>query len=131
MPMQDGGTRMQFEGGAVRETQEDKTRPELITPFGLHRLADWYAKGDKKYPNPPRNWERGMPLSRVTASIFRHLIAWMKGDKSEDHIAAIAWNAFAIMHYQEMMARKVIDSKFDDMPNYNPTPEIKDDPTRR
>lgn len=110
--MNDNGTReIQIENGAMRENQEGKGRPDLITPFALTRLAKHYENGSKKYAD--RNWEKGMKFSRYTASIFRHLIAWMKGDGSEDHLAAIAWNAFAIMHHQELK-----QTELDDMPHY-------------
>lgn len=119
--MNDNGTReIQIENGAMRENQEGKGRPDLITPFALTRLAKHYENGSKKYAD--RNWEKGMKFSRYTASIFRHLIAWMKGDESEDHLAAIAWNAFAIMHHQELK-----QTELDDMPHYlSENKEMKD-----
>lgn len=114
--MHDSGNRETFATGSVRDTAEDKPRPELITPYGLDRLGHWYAKGAKKYKD--RNWEKGQPFSRVTASMFRHLLAWMRGDTSEDHLAAVAWNALAICHYQEMIKRGKLSADLDDMPSY-------------
>jgi len=108
----DGGERITYgENAAVREPDTDKGRTDLISPFALTRLSKWYSLGAKKYTD--RNWEKGMPFSRYTASMFRHVIAWMKGDESEDHLAAIAWNAFAIMHHQELN-----ELNWDDMPHY-------------
>lgn len=89
-----------------------KGRPDLISPWALTRLSHWYELGSKKYGC--RNWEKGMPFSRYTASMYRHLLAWMKGDDSEDHLAAIAWNSFALMHHQELGE----DEEWDDMPDY-------------
>lgn len=110
----DGGERINYgENAAVREPTEGKGRPDLISPWALTRLAKWYELGSKKYAD--RNWEKGMPFSRYTASMFRHLIAWMKKDKSEDHLAAIAWNAFSIMHHQELGE----DKQWDDIPDRN------------
>jgi len=110
--MDDNGTReIQIENGAVRENQSGKGRPDLISPFALTRLAKHYENGAKKYGD--RNYEKGMKFSRYTASMFRHIIAWMKGDELEDHLAAIAWNAFAIMHHQELGQWEL-----DDMPHY-------------
>jgi len=110
--MDDNGTReIQIENGAVRENQSGKGRPDLISPFALTRLAKHYENGAKKYGD--RNYEKGMKFSRYTASMFRHIIAWMKGDELEDHLAAIAWNAFAIMHHQELR-----QNELDDMPHY-------------
>jgi len=110
--MNDTGQRMNYgENAAQREPDTGKGRPDLITPFAIERLSKWYSLGSLKYGD--RNWEKGMPFSRYTASMFRHLIAWMKGDKSECHLSAIAWNAFAIMHHQELG-----ELEWDDMPHY-------------
>lgn len=110
--LKDSGARTQYAGGGIRETPKDRPRPELITPFGLERLAMHYTNGAKKYSD--RNWEKGMPFSHYTASMFRHLLAWMAGDDTEDHLAAIAWNALSIMHHQELK-----EDKWNDMPKYN------------
>jgi hypothetical protein len=32
---------------------------------------------------------------------MRHVEAYRMGDKSEDHLAAIAWNAFTIMQFED------------------------------
>lgn len=110
--MNDGGERINYgENAAQREPAIGKGRPDLITPFGLTRLSKWYELGAGKYGD--RNWEKGMPFSRYTASMFRHVIAWIKGDNSEDHLAAIAWNALAIIHHQELN-----EIQWDDMPHY-------------
>lgn len=94
----DGGTRVEFVGGATRESQIGKGRFDLITPEGLNRLAKWYELGAMKYA--PRNWETGIPISNCVNSMFRHMVKYMDGMNDEDHLAAIAWNAFAIMHYE-------------------------------
>jgi hypothetical protein len=108
----DSGQRIYYgENAAMREPTDGKGRFDLITPFGLTRIAKWYELGSKKYTD--RNWEKGMPFSRYTDSAFRHLVKWMIGMKDEDHLAAIAWNIMAIMHHQELE-----QSHLDDMPKY-------------
>ena len=110
--MTDSGERTTYaEGSAQREPAIGKGRPDLITPYGLSRLSKWYELGANKYGD--RNWENGMPYSRYTAAMFRHLLAFMKGDRSEDHLSAIAWNALAIMHHQELG-----ETQWDDLPHY-------------
>lgn len=110
--MNDGGERVIYgEGAAQREPDFEKGQPHLITPFGLTRLSKWYSLGAKKYGD--FNWTKGMPYSRYTSAMFRHIIAWMKGDESEDHLSAIAWNALAIIHHQELG-----ETEWDDMPHY-------------
>lgn len=97
----DSGERMEFSTGATREPQDKKGRYDLISPIGLMRLARWYELGAQKYA--ARNWEKGLPVSNCLNSLFRHLVKYMAGHDDEDHLAAIAWNAFAIMHFEGLM----------------------------
>lgn len=120
--MQDNGSRRTFDTGSVRDTIANKPAMELVSPFSLERLGHWFRKGAEKYA--PRNWEKGQPFGTVTGSMFRHLLKWMAGDDSEDHLAAIAWNAMAIMHYQEMIKRGALPESLNDMPDYKPVVEI-------
>jgi len=117
MTMHDSGKRQAFATGAERDTADDKPRPDLFSPFALERVGDWLALGAKKYSE--RNWEKGMPFSRVTASLVRHVVRWQQGDWSEDHLAAICFNAQALMHYQAMIQRGVLPRALDDMPIYS------------
>jgi len=45
---------------------------------------------------------------------------YQQGDKSEDHLAAVMFNAMAIIHNEEMIRRGVLPAELDDMPNYLP-----------
>ncbi len=114
--MHDSGKRETFGTGAMRDTAEDKPRPDLISPFMLWRVGEWLRKGAAKYKT--RNWEAGMPVSRCIAALFRHLTKYCMGWRDEDHMAAIIFNAMAIIHYEEMVTRGVLPSDLLDMPNY-------------
>lgn len=94
----DSGARDNFETGARRDTQDGKPRFDLIPSASLERLAGLYGRGAEKYG--PYNWARGIPVSRNIASLERHLQQFKAGERDEDHLAAVAWNAFAIMHYE-------------------------------
>ena len=94
----DSGERQEFATGAVRDPAKGKGRYDLITPHALHRLALHYEAGAAKYAD--RNWEKGIPASRCFDSAVRHLFKWAIGLSDEDHLAAAAWNLFAIMHFQ-------------------------------
>lgn len=109
----DGGGRVSYgEGKAVREPADGKGRFDLITPFGLRRLARWYELGAHKYAD--RNWERGgIPFSRYLDSAMRHLNKFTMGMNDEDHLAAAVWNLMAIMHHQELGQLEL-----DDLPHY-------------
>lgn len=95
----DSGERQEFETGARRDTQEDKPRYDLISPIALRRFAELMGRGAEKYGD--RNWEKGIPLSRFYASMFRHMMQWAEGDVSEDHLAAVLFNAAGIMHTEQ------------------------------
>lgn len=98
----DSGQRTQFgDNGAVRETQ-DKPAMHGISPHLMIRLGTLLSKADVKYSESGgfRNYERGLPFSTCVGGILRHTFAFLRRDTSEDHLAAIAWNAMAMMHYE-------------------------------
>lgn len=108
----DSGERINYgEGKAIREPATGKGRFDLITPFGLSRLARWYELGAMKYSE--RNWEKGMPFSRYLDSALRHLNKFTMGMDDEDHLAAACWNILAIIHHQE-----IGQLELDDLPHY-------------
>lgn len=109
----DGGKRITYDvGDALREPSDGKGRYDLISPFGLARLARWYEMGANKYSD--RNWEKGMPFSRYLDSALRHLNKFLMGMEDEDHLAAAAWNIIAIMHHQELGQKEL-----DNLPHYS------------
>lgn len=114
--MKHGTEKETFDTGAKRDTHADKLRYDLITPWGLTRLAKVYTDGAKHYGD--RNWEKGMPISRCLASVERHLMGFKMRDTSEDHLAQMVWNGMAILHYQEMMAQGLLPRTLDDLPTY-------------
>lgn len=118
--MNDGGNRVSYGNGkAIREPTTGKGRFDLISPFGIMRLAKWYEAGAMKYAD--RNWEKGMPLSRYIDSALRHINKYIMGMQDEDHLAAAAWNILAIIHHEELG-----QTDLDDMPHYLSKQEEKD-----
>ena len=124
--MHDSGERQNFTTGAIRDTADEKPRIDLISPFMLERVGEWLRKGAVKYAE--RNWEKGMPVSRCIASLYRHLTYYHQGCTNEDHLAAIIFNAMAVIHYEEMVANGILPEELLDMPQYQPTAqETKDE----
>ena len=97
--VKDSGKRQTFGTGAVRDTADDKPRPDLISPFFIERLGHHLRKGEAKYNE--WNWAKGIPSSRCFASGLRHLMAYAQGKRDEDHLAAAAFNIMAIIHNEE------------------------------
>ncbi len=114
--MEDSGKREQFTTGAVRDTADGKSRPDLISPYAQLRKGQWLRLGAEKYDE--RNWEKGMRFSRCIASICRHLFQYMMGKTNEDHLAAIAVNCEFLMHYEAMINMGLLGAELDDMPKY-------------
>jgi hypothetical protein len=102
--VKDSGKREEFPTGSVRDTREGKGRFDLISPIALRRLAEHYERGARKYGE--RNWEKGQPLDRYIDSALRHINAFQVGDRAEDHLIAAAWNLFAHVHTEEMIATR-------------------------
>jgi len=95
----DSGQREHFASGMVRDLRQGKGRYDLVSPYGLKRIADVYERGASKYAD--RNWEKGAPLCRFFDSAMRHMQQWLKGENDEDHLAQAAWNLIAMMHLEE------------------------------
>lgn len=91
--------------GAHRESKKNKGRYDLLSPIALHRLALRYEFGANKYSD--RDWERGVPLTELYNSALRHLNQWMLGESDEDHLAAAAFNIFAMMHGEDAITRGI------------------------
>ena len=97
--VKDSGNRERFVTGAVRDTANDKPRPDLISPFFMMRLGEHLRKGANKYTE--WNWAKGIPSSRCFASCMRHLMQYAMGKRDEDHLSAAAFNIMVIIHNEE------------------------------
>lgn len=93
------GNIKKFSTGAVRSSDADSVRYDLISPIALRRLAETYAEGAKKYG--PNNWLKGIPVSDLLNHALRHINLWMSDDCTEDHLAHAVWNLCSIMHFEE------------------------------
>lgn len=98
----DSGERESFKTGSVRDAQVGKGRFDLVPPEAMLRLAQHYENGAAKYGD--RNWEKGQPVSRYISSAIRHLFKYLLGMRDEDHLAAVAWNVFSVMHHEVHVA---------------------------
>jgi hypothetical protein len=82
-----------------------KERFDLICPTGLRRIAMRYALGAIKHGE--MNWCKGIPMKERLNHLEKHLQLYkLHGEfdgegKADDNLAAIAWNAIALMHYEE------------------------------
>lgn len=94
-----------------------------LTPEMLRqRYTKWMNRNSKKYGTD--NWEKGLPNTRSVDAIFRHLIDYLRGDKSEDHITAIVFNCVAIMQIENMVVNNRLSEEY---AVYPLTPVVKED----
>lgn len=101
----DSGQRAEFDSGMVRDTNEGKSRHDLLYPLGvpyseqfMTRVADLLARGSVKYEE--RNWEKASgqeEMDRFKESAHRHFIQWLTGEADEDHAAAVV---FGLLGYE-------------------------------
>lgn len=94
------GSSVKYESGAVRSSDAEGTRYDLISPIGLAAVAAACAEGAAKYGD--YNWEKGMPANDMLNHAIRHLYLFLGGDRSEDHLGHAAWNVMAAIHSLEV-----------------------------
>lgn len=101
MTINSSGKTRSVESGSIRDDATGKPAMELLPLDLLMRVATWYALGAEKYGED--NWRLGQPQKKVIGSLLRHLAYYRMGDTSEDHLAAVVWNALCIMHVDEYL----------------------------
>lgn len=94
------GSTVEYETGAVRSSDAESCRYDLISPIGLRSVARACAEGATKYSD--YNWERGMPVSDLLNHAIRHLYEYLSGDRTEDHLGHAAWNVLGAIHSAEL-----------------------------
>lgn len=109
----DSGSRDRFETGSQRDARAGKGRFDLLPPRCIRRLAELYERGSVKYTD--WNWAKGQPLSRTLDSMLRHAFDYSAGDKSEDHLAAVVFNAFMLMYTEEQVEQGKLSAALADL----------------
>jgi hypothetical protein len=94
------GSSVRFATGAVRSSDAEATRYDLISPIGLEAVARTCAEGAAKYSD--FNWERGMPVHDLLNHALRHVYKYLAGDRSEDHLPHAAWGLLAAIHSEAL-----------------------------
>ena len=86
-----------YETGAKRTALG--ARWDLLSPVGLRRCAEAAAVGVEKYG--AFNHERGLPVHVYLNHAIAHAYAYLSGDRSDDHLGHMAWNALFACQSQE------------------------------
>jgi hypothetical protein len=94
------GTTAKFGTGAVRSSDVEEFRYDLISPIGLREVARACAEGAAKYGD--WNWEKGMPVNDLLNHVLAHVYKFLGGDRSEPHLGHAAWGMIAAIHSHEL-----------------------------
>lgn len=89
-----------FATGAVRSSDVQKYAYHLMSPIGMKRWAATCQEGKEKYSS--YNWEAGIPITDILDHAMGHIVAYLSGDRSEDHLGHLIWNAAAACHSEEL-----------------------------
>jgi hypothetical protein len=94
------GTTSKFGTGAVRSSDVEEFRYDLVSPIGLREVARACAEGAAKYGD--WNWEKGMPVHDLLNHVLAHVYQFLGGDRSEPHLGHAAWGLLAAIHSHEL-----------------------------
>lgn len=89
----------EFATGAVRGTDRNGVRYDLLPRVAMRRLAETCAEGAAKYGD--HNWLHGMPSGDMLNHALAHVFDYLDGDRSEDHLAHAIWNLCGVLHNEE------------------------------
>lgn len=112
--VKDTGNRTEFGTGAVRDIGEGKGIPREIPPIALIRLARHFENGAKKYGIG--NFRKGIPLTSLYDSAFRHLLSASQGITDEDHLSAALWNIAVWIWTDNEIQNGRLPATLDDLP---------------
>lgn len=108
-----GGERQTFDSGMQRDVDATKVRDDLVYDGPLlERYAAHLTAGAQKYS--PRNWMKANSIDemeRFRESASRHFKKWMRGDRDEDHMAAVVFN---LNGYEYVRDRLLSDPMLDE-----------------
>lgn len=110
--MKESGERKTFGSGMQRDVDTGKLDYTLVFDGPLvDRVAAHLTAGARRYS--PRNWMRASTTEerdRFMESAARHFRQWLRGDRDEDHFAAVVFNMNGYEYVRDRLE-----------PNYNIT----------
>ena len=91
-----------FTTGATRNPI-GPVRYDLVRWEFVRELAKVMDEGARSHgePGSDGNWEKGMPRASVINHMFEHWHKYLKGDRSEPHLAKMAFGLMALWYYED------------------------------
>lgn len=107
MNEQENSNITQFASGAIRDSQVGKEcYIETISWTAMKRYAQYMTAKKSKYG--AGNFKKGIDIESYESSLLRHIQKYLANkyeggniEKEEDHLSAILFNAFGIIHEEE------------------------------
>ena len=98
-----------------QKDNEGKLPYELISPYALEHLAKVLQMGAEKYDE--RNWEKGIPYSKLFGAMLRHIFSWWMGaDEDEESglhpLAHAMFHCMAILHFESLKEEGLDDRPY-------------------
>lgn len=102
----------QFKTGAIRDIDTHKEDYiETISWSAMKRYAQYMTGKKKKYGEG--NFKKGIPIESYEQSMVRHIQKYLENkyeggnnEKEEDHLSAILFNVFGIIHEELKLDKK-------------------------
>lgn len=116
------GEKRTFSTGANRQNAEGKGTPVLFPPDAYLDISIHFEEGATLHGD--RNWEKGMPLSKIINSLERHIQQEKMGLTDESHDRALAWNAVVYLATKLRIKAGVLPKELADIPAIYGTPKI-------
>jgi len=114
--------------GMVRDTAAGKTDYTRVLDGPMfERWTQLLVRGEEKYPDVAPgvpNWtlaDDEPALQRFRKSAFRHFVQWIRGDRDEDHAAAIFFNVNGMEYVRDRIRAKAAADLPVDGPGVPPT----------
>lgn len=97
----------EFSTGAIRDNDDTKEDYiETISWKAFKRYAQYMTGKKKKYG--AGNFKKGIPVESYEQSLLRHVQKYIENkyedgevERDEDHLSAIVFNVFGIMHEEQ------------------------------
>jgi hypothetical protein len=102
-----------YHTGAIRSAEAGKGRFDLVPFEAVQSLARRLEYGVAQ-GYPERNWEKGMPLSRILSSMRRHSMQ-VGYDFTEDHLGAVLFGAAAFTAIAARIEAGLLPKELDDI----------------
>lgn len=106
-----------YKTGAIRDDDTSKEDyVETVSWTAMKRFAKYMTGKKKRYGSG--NFKKGLPIEWYEQSLIRHLQKFMENkyegglvEVNEDHLSAMVFNIFGIMHEEERIKKNELQKK--------------------